>query len=88
MKKSELREIIREEILESAFENRRIKGIAIDKLRELGYDVYASDSGNNIIIVYNGDLNKLLTIFKNVKIYKGQALISLGKTNQEILKKL
>ena len=36
----------------SANNNRRLKGLAQDALKKLGYlDVYASDSGSNVIIV-------------------------------------
>lgn len=70
---------------------RKVKGTAMDKLRKLGFEnVYASDSGNPTVIVSGGKekLTELKRIFNRVTFFKGQALITFGKKNTEILENL
>jgi hypothetical protein len=73
----------------SAFNNRRLKGLAIDKLKELGFnDVSASDSGSNIVVVTDEKDNivKLLKIIKGDVAYrrydnKVDCYLTIGKIN-------
>jgi len=72
----------------TANENRRIKGMAYNKLSDLGFEVYASDSGDNIIIV-SGDKEEIIRLLHIIKGKcalrrfgnKIDCFITLGKVN-------
>jgi hypothetical protein len=73
----------------TANDNRRLKGIAINKLKELGFnDLYCSDSGSNIVIVTGNkdEIVKLLKIVSGSIAYrrfdnKIDCYITIGKIN-------
>lgn len=76
----------------SANNNRRLKGLAVDKLTSMGFtDVYASDSGENIIIITDTpEKLRTLTIdligtlaYRNKS--KADFFLKLNKTNCKIL---
>jgi hypothetical protein len=56
----------------TAFNNRRLKGLAIDRLKDLGFNnVSASDSGSNVIVVTDTKDN----IVKLLKIVRGDSAL-------------
>ncbi|MFZ2937615.1 MAG: hypothetical protein WA066_02800 [Candidatus Omnitrophota bacterium] len=80
----------------TANENRINKGIAFDILHKLGYEnVYASDSGNNVIIVTDTEpqIDRLSTFVYGTKHDTRKKsifdfFVSLGKQNMKILNNL
>lgn len=69
-----------------AIETRKTKGLAMDYLRDLGFDdVYASDSANPIIIVTDSEVNLKRIPFRKIDFLQNKAIISFGKVNTELL---
>ena len=74
-----------------ANEARRIKGIAYDYLKSIGFsNVYVSDSGKPIVLITTDQsgYNRLSGLFKNVKYSQGTVFITFAKVNTTILRKL
>jgi len=69
----------------TANQNRRIKGLAVEKLSADGYGVYASDSGKAVVIVSGGDLAALARRLHNAVRHGNDLLITLGKRNCDAL---
>ena len=65
---------------------RKIKGNAVDCINKMGYNnVYASDSGNQIIIITDTDTKLRELPFEKINYDKNQAIITFNKINIEIL---